>query len=122
MKRSRGEGLESEDRANIVGIRLIVVVRVAVVEVHVPSVVGIVLNTRPIVVGLFLSSVLCLLAPAPSGIGRKGDALRRQSMTLIKMIQLTPPSRGQTDSRKRYLELFSFLSIRSLHFLSDVLF
>lgn len=59
----------SEDWANIVRVRLIVVVRVAVVEVHVPRVVGIVLNTRPVVVGLFVPPVLCLLAPAPSGIG-----------------------------------------------------
>ena len=39
------------DAANLVAIRLIVVVRVAIVQVHVPGVSAIVLRRRPKVVG-----------------------------------------------------------------------
>lgn len=59
----------SEHRANIVHIRLVVVVQRTTVEIHVPRVRRTVLRTRPVVVGLFVPPVLCLLAPAPSGIG-----------------------------------------------------
>ena len=92
----------SEDRTNITGIRLIVVVDDAVVEVHVPRVSIIILRRRPIVVRLILSPVLYLLEPAPSGIGRRSDAYGSSRRPLSKQIQLTPSSLDQTDSRKRY--------------------
>ena len=53
----------SENSADVVVVRLIVPVEFAVVEVVVPSIAAIVLRTGPIVVGLLLSPVLCLLAP-----------------------------------------------------------
>ena len=93
----------SEDCANPVVVGLIVVVRVAVVEVHVPRVVGIVLCTRPEVARVcatsFVSTSSCALWDWQSG-----DAYGASRWPLSELIQLTPPSLGQTDSRKRYQE------------------
>ena len=78
--------LISEHWPDIVAVGLIVVVPIAIVEV--PTVVRIVLRSRPIVTRDDVARVAFT--------GRKTS--RRP---LLSGIQLTPPSLNQTDSRKR---------------------
>jgi len=60
MKSEGRQALAAADGTHVVRVSLIVVVRVAIVEIHVPRVVGIVgvCSTGPVVVGL-KSSVDC---------------------------------------------------------------